>query len=252
MREVRMTGRTILGLALLATAIGTATGAQEAAPAAAAAQPELVVATPAPPPEYPGAIVVSKDTMVRLMVLNEVNTNSAKPGDRFVLRVDENVVVGGTTIIPVGAKAFGEVTRIRPNGAVGKAGSVGAKLLYVELGDDHIPLTGEDESKGRKEGGGVVMASAIWGPLGLLMKGGAGKLKAGHIFNGYIAADMLYDPAAARFIVPGAGPEAPVAPLPAAAPCSRRCCWPECLSAPRRSPRPPGRSWCSVTALECR
>jgi hypothetical protein len=195
-----MSGRSLIGLALLASAAGTAAAAQEAPPAGA--QPELLVAPPASPPDRPGAIVVAKDTLVRLMVLNEVNTNSAKPGDRFVLRVDENVVVGGATVIPVGAKAFGEVTRIKSNGAVGKAGSVGARLLYVELGDERIPLTGEDESKGRKEGGGVVMASAIWGPFGLLMKGGPGKLKAGHIFNGYIASELLYDPAAARFVAP--------------------------------------------------
>ena len=106
-------------------------------------------------------------------------------------------------MIPVGAKAYGEVTRVKSNGAAGKAGSVGAKLLWVELGEDRIPITGEGESKGRKEGGGVVMASAIWGPFGLLMKGGAGKLKAGHIFNGYIPADLLYDPATGRFVAPG-------------------------------------------------
>jgi hypothetical protein len=201
-----MTGRMIAGLVLLASATATATAAaaQETAPPAAAAQPELVVAPPAAPSDHPGAIAVGKDTLVRLMVLNEVNTNSARPGDRFVLRVDENVVVGGATIIPVGARAYGEVTRVKSNGAVGKAGEVGAKLLYVELGEDRIPLSGEDDSRGRKEGGGVVMASAIWGPFGLLMKGGAGRLKAGHIFNGYIASDLLYDPAAARFIVPEA------------------------------------------------
>ena len=202
-----MSARLIAALALLASASGAA--AQEPA---AAAQPELVVASPAPPADRPGAIVVARDTMVRLMVLNEVNTNSAKPGDRFVLRVDENVVVGGTTIIPVGAMAWGEVTRVKSNGAVGKAGSVGAKLLYVELGEERVPLTGESESKGRKEGGGVVMASAIWGPFGLLMKGGPGKLKAGHIFNGYIPSDLLYDPAAGRFVLPQAETEAPVAP----------------------------------------
>jgi hypothetical protein len=205
-----MSGKLILGLAMLASATGNAAVAQEVAPAAA--QPELVVAPAVPPSDHPGAVVVAKDTMVRLMVLNEVNTNSAKPGDRFVLRVDENVVVGGATIIPVGAKAYGEVTRVKSNGAVGKAGSVGAKLLYVELGEDHIPLVGESESKGRKEGGGVVMASAIWGPFGLLMKGGAGKLKAGHMFNGYIPADLLYDPATGRFIDPGAKAEAAAAP----------------------------------------
>ena len=203
-----MSGKSIIVLALLASA--TAATAQEAP--AAAAQPELVVAPSAPPADRPDTLVVARDTLVRLMVLNEVNTNSARPGDRFVLRVDENVVVGGTTIIPVGAKAFGEVTRIKSNGAVGKAGSVGAKLLYVELGEDRIPLTGESESKGRKEGGGVVMASAIWGPFGLLMKGGAGKLKAGHIFNGYIPADLLYDPATGRFVDPEVKAEAAAAP----------------------------------------
>ena len=203
-----MSVRLIAALALLASATGAT--AQEAAPAAA--QPELVVASPAAPADRPGAIVVARDTMVRLMVLNEVNTNSAKPGDRFLLRVDENVVVGGATVIPVGAKAYGEVTRVKLNGTVGKAGSVGAKLLWVELGEDRIPLTGESESKGRKEGGGVVMASAIWGPFGLLMKGGAGKLKAGHIFTGNIPADLLYDPAAGRFVDPEAKAEAATAP----------------------------------------
>ncbi|HYI40523.1 MAG TPA: hypothetical protein VE053_09420 [Allosphingosinicella sp.] len=201
-----MSRNLILGLALLAS--GTAASAQDAPAPAAAAQPELVVAAPAAPADQPGAIVVAKDTMVRLMVLNEVNTNSAKPGDRFVLRVDENVIVHGATVIPVGAKAYGEVTRVKSNGGVGKAGSVGAKLLYVEIGEDRIPIAGEDASKGRKEGGGVVLASAIWGPFGLLMKGGPGKLKAGHIFNGYIPTDLIFDPAAGRFVLPGAKVEA--------------------------------------------
>lgn len=195
-----------MGLTLLTFA--TAAAAQDPAVPAAPAQPELVVAAPAAPADRPGAIVVAKDTMVRLMVLNEVNTNSAKPGDRFVLRVDENVIVGGATVIPVGSKAYGEVTRVKSNGAAGQAGSVGAKLLYVELGEDRVPIAGESASKGRKEGGGVVLASAIWGPFGLLMKGGAGKLKAGHIFNGYIPSDLIYDPATGRFVVPGSEAEA--------------------------------------------
>lgn len=205
-----MSGRMTGSLALLASLSGTAMAQGPGTPAPPAA-PELVVAAPVAGPA--GSILVAKETMVRLMVLNEVNTNSAKPGDQFVLRVDENVVVGGATIIPVGAKAIGEVTRIKSNGSVGKAGVVGAKLLYVELGENRIPLVGEDQSKGRKEGGGVALASAIWGPFGLLMKGGPGKLKAGHIFNGYIASEMVYDPATGRFAPgePSATPAEPTA-----------------------------------------
>ncbi|HEX6377029.1 MAG TPA: hypothetical protein VFZ91_15060 [Allosphingosinicella sp.] len=202
-----MAGKIILGLALLPLALGAPARAQEALPPAAA-QPELVVATPAPPPDHPGAIVVPRDTMVRLMVLNEVNTHKAKPGDRFVLRVDENVTAGGATVIPVGAKAYGEVTLVDPNGAVGKAGTIGARLLYVELGGDRIPLHGEDRSKGSKGGDRVAMAVVGFGVFGLLARGSQGKLKAGHIFNGYLAADLLFDPAAGRLIVaePPAGP----------------------------------------------
>jgi hypothetical protein len=171
-----------------------------AAQAAPAAQPELVVAAPAPPPEHFGAVVVPAGTMVRLMVLNEVNTSKAGPGDRFVLRVDENVVVGGAAVIPIGAKAVGEVTQVKPNAALGKAGSIGARLLYVEAGGQHVALTGEDSSKGIKGGDRVALAATAFGPFGLLARGSQGKLKAGHIFNGYVAEDRLFDPAAATFI----------------------------------------------------
>lgn len=183
-------------LALLPFCLASAAQAQEPP----APQPQLVVARPAPPPEHPGAIVVPKATMVRLMVLNEVNTRKAKPGDKFVLRVDEAVAIDGKTVIPVGAKAWGEVTRVKENGAVGKAGVIGARLLYVDLGEDRIPLDGEEQSKGGAGGSRVAMAALAFGVFGLLAEGAQGKLKAGHIFNGYLAEDRLFDPEAGKLI----------------------------------------------------
>jgi len=181
-------------------------------PAAPAVEPQLVVAAPAAPADRPGTLLVPKDTMVRLMVLNEVNTHDSKPGSRFVLRVDENVAVNGTVVIPVGAKAWGEVTRVEPNGAVGKAGTIGARLLYVEAGDARVPLNGEESSKGNKAGDRVVLAMVGFGVLGLLARGTQGKLKAGFIFNGFIAEDQLFDPGSGGFL------PAPAAPVQAAAP----------------------------------
>lgn len=175
------------------------------------AQPQLVVAPPAAPADQAGALLVPKDTMVRLMVLNEVNTHDAKPGSRFVLRVDENVTVNGTIVIPVGAKAWGEVTSVKPNGAVGKAGSIGARLLHVEVGDEQVALTGEETTKGNKGGDRVALAVVGFGVFGLLARGTQGKLKAGFIFNGYVARDRLFDPTAGKFLPPA--PEPPPPPL---------------------------------------
>jgi hypothetical protein len=211
-------------LAVMATPLQAQPASPPAAPAAApatvppavpeapapAAQPQLVVAPPVAPADQPGALLVPKDTMVRLMVLNEVNTHDAKPGSRFVLRVDENVTVNGTIVIPVGAKAWGEVTSVKPNGAVGKAGSIGARLLHVDVGDTQIALSGEETTKGNKGGDRVALAVVGFGVFGLLARGTQGKLKAGFIFNGFIAQDRLFDAAAGKFL-----PAAPEPPQPA-------------------------------------
>ncbi|HEV2079700.1 MAG TPA: hypothetical protein VGR19_07380 [Allosphingosinicella sp.] len=140
--------------------------------------------------------MVEKDTLVRLMVLNEVSTRKAKPGDRFVLRVDEDVVVNGTTIIPVGTKAWGEVTSAEASGAVGKSGKLSAKLLYVEANGQRIPLVGSDQAKGAA--GTTQVAMGVIGGLGLLgllAPGNNAKLKAGDIINGSFETDLAFDPA---------------------------------------------------------
>jgi len=186
--------------AIVAVSLSTTAAAQQA-PAEGVA-PQVRVVAPQPPASHPNAIVVPKDTMVRLMVLNEVNGRNAKPGDRFVLRVDENVTVGGSVIIPVGAKAWGEITDARENGAVGKAGRISARLLYVETAGTKIPLNGEEQSKGAKGGDRVALAVFSFGLLGLFAQGSQGKLKAGHIFNGYVAEDLFFDPATATFVTP--------------------------------------------------
>ena len=209
-----MPGTHRAGLALLLAAAAPPLHAQGAAPVPAQPQPQLLVIAPDAAAAPAGTVAIPEGTLVRLMVLHEVNTRKARPGDTFVLRVDEDVVVGGTTVIPVGAKAWGEVTEVEPNGAVGKAGTIGARLLHVEAGGEKIALTGEESSKGNKGGDRVALAMTAFGPLGLLARGTQGKLKAGHIFNGYVAEQRLFDTKAAAFL-PSAGEPLQVQPVAA-------------------------------------
>ena len=97
----------------------TAALAALAAASAQAVAPAEPVATIAQSPAPAGLIAVEQDTLIRLMVLNEVSTRRARAGDRFVLRVDEAVAVNGVTIIPLGAKAWGEVLDAEPSGIAG-------------------------------------------------------------------------------------------------------------------------------------
>lgn len=158
----------------------------------AAAQPVPVV-EPVPMAQTgAGQTLVPPGTPVRLMVLREVNSRTAHAGDRFKLRVDEPVYINGATIIPVGAIAWGEIANVEGNGAVGKGGKLGARLLYIDLPSGQIPLRGEVNDRGGGNGAGVVLAVVGFGLLGLLTGGDSARLKAGDLFTAYVdsAPDM--------------------------------------------------------------
>ena len=130
--------------------------------------------------------LVPPGTPIRLMVVREVNSRTAHAGDRFKLRADEPVFINGVPVIPVGATAWGEIVSVEGNGAVGKGGKLGARLLYVDLPSGRIPLRGEAKDKGDGNGAGVVLAIVGFGILGLLNGGDSARLKAGDLFTAYV------------------------------------------------------------------
>ena len=180
---------------LTAAAVAAASlGAMQAAPAATVPGVPAAVAVPVPPPALgPNELFVSRDTLLRLMVLNEVSTNAVRPGHRFVLRVDENVVVDGVTIVPVGAKAWGEVLAAKSSDIAGKPGKLSARLLHLELGGHAIPISGEAGSSGEPGGSATALGIMALGPFGLFARGNNAKLKAGEILNGYFVSDLAFD-----------------------------------------------------------
>ncbi len=176
---------TILSLLMAASAVVGAAG-QNVAPAAT-----LLVAVETP--AAPAPLVLPKGMLIRLMVTREVNSRDHSAGFRFPLRVDEAVTLDGVTLIPIGAKAWGEVVDSKGTGGAGKSGKLNARLLYIEAGNRRIPIEGSRQSAGTGGTGQVVAAVATMGPLGLFMKGNNASLKAGEIFNGYTVDDAPFD-----------------------------------------------------------
>jgi len=161
------------------------TGTADVAPVAPAAAPAAPEAAPAATPISP-LQVVPEGTPVRLMVLREITSRTATAGQRFELRVDEPVWINGKPVIPVGAKAWGEIVSIAGNGAVGKGGRLAARLLYLDLPQGHLPLRGEIDQRGAGNGAGVAMAVVGFGILGLLTAGDAARFKGGQTFTSYV------------------------------------------------------------------
>lgn len=121
------------------------------------------------------------------MVIREVNSRSAKAGDRFRLRVNAPVLVNGVTAVPVGATAWGEVISARGSGAAGGKGQLSLRLLHMDTSWGPVPLAGTQGAEGDANTGGVILGVLGFGILGLLNKGGNATFKAGDIIHGYIA-----------------------------------------------------------------
>lgn len=150
--------------------------------------------TPAPPPA--SAIGTSsprwvQGTDVELMVVREVNSRSAKAGDRFRLRVNAPVVLDGATVIPIGSTAWGEVISAKGTGAAGGKGQLSLRLLHVDTPWGPVRLVGTKGAEGDANTGGVVLGVLGFGLLGLLNKGGNATFKAGDIIHGSIAEGEL-------------------------------------------------------------
>lgn len=159
-------------------------GAVDSAAETMAAAPAADAAAPIPP-----AVVLRRDTPIHFMVVSEVTTKTHLAGHRFRLRVDRPVVVDGVTIIAVGATAWGEVLAAKKSGNVGKAGSLEAKLLYVESGGIQIPVSGTNSARGAGGGGETALGILALGPLGLFAKGNNAKIKAGELMTGFVEQD---------------------------------------------------------------
>lgn len=143
-------------------------------------------------------------TAVELMVLREVNSRSARAGDRFRLRVNAPVVLEGATVIPVGSSAWGEVISAKGTGAAGGRGQLSLRLLHVDTAWGPVELTGTRGAEGDANTSGVILGVLGFGILGLLNKGGNATFKAGDIVRGEIAQGDV--PMAAPFSVPTALP----------------------------------------------
>lgn len=136
----------------------------------------------------PAAIVIPEDTPIHLMTLTEVTTKTDQIGHRFKLRVNKDVQINGVMAIPVGTLAWGEVTSAESSGNLGKAGNLTARLLYVELHGQQIPISGDTSVKGRTATAETVVGVLSLGVFGLFAKGNNAKIKAGEKITAFVTA----------------------------------------------------------------
>ena len=116
-----------------------------------------------------------------------------KVGQRFNMEVSEAVIINGTTVIPAGAAAVGEIMEVRNKGMWGKSGHFGARVLYLTANGRQIRLSGAFDDKGTAGGIGATAVSAlVFLPAGFFMTGTSAMIASGSPVKGFVDEDVAF------------------------------------------------------------
>lgn len=137
--------------------------------ARAQARPAAVAAVT---PATAHAVAIPEGTEFTVVTAEGISSKTASEGDRVALKVDENVVVNGMTVIAKGASVRASVAEVKSAGFMGRGGKLNLRVEGTSAVDgQRVPLRASKAKVGDNKTGTTVALTVLFGPLGLLKKG---------------------------------------------------------------------------------
>ena len=144
----------------------------------------------APDAGQPMKIKLPEGTEIYLVFAEALSSGSNTEGDRFHLRVDDDVKVDGAVVIPRDAIAVGTVKVAKKRRRMGRAGQLSITLDYVKAGDERVRLRSSKTKEGEGRVGSTVALTVLFGPLGLLKRGKDIEVQEGSPITAFVDQDV--------------------------------------------------------------
>lgn len=149
-----------------------------AAPRAAAPAPRAQAAPPAPV-AAPAPIVVDAGTTMEVTLDQSLSSKTNKAGDRFEASLAAPVMVGGTQVIPKGARVSGTVTAAETAGRVSGNASLGLTFDSITVNGRTYDIQAADieeagSGRGKRTAIGAGVGAAAGAVIGAIAGGGKG------------------------------------------------------------------------------
>jgi hypothetical protein len=153
---------------------------------------------------------------INLKFVEDLSSKTADMDQPVKFEVAEDVWVKDRLVIPKGAPAKGQITKVRKSGMLGRKGKLEIALKEVTLFTGERVAVRASKEQGGGVGADVIVLAAIVNPLFLLIKGKNVTYKAGTEFKAYVNGDFELDPAKftvmAKSMTPKPAPAVPKKP----------------------------------------
>ena len=135
--------------------------------------------------------VLQAGTALRLVTDSDVTSKTAQVGDPVALRLDEDLKVGDTIVVPKGAEVDATVSGVDRPGHVGAPGDITFEVHAIRSGRLTIPLSGRETLEGVDKSSAPrhLFFIPVIGPATLLVRGKDAEIKPGMTLTASVAAD---------------------------------------------------------------
>lgn len=151
--------------------------------------------SPAPAATAPGPTLASRvlpaGSVVELALTKPVGSKLSKRGDRFGIRLAQDLKLDGVVILPAGTEGEGEVIHASPGKMGGGPGELLLAARFLDRDGVRVPLKAlKMGSAGKDNLDNAMIVSMIAGPFALFVQGGEVVIPAGTLANAKLAADL--------------------------------------------------------------
>jgi len=132
------------------------------------------------------ALSIPDGTEIPIITTEEISSKTATEGDALTFKVEEDVVINGSIVIPRGALVKASVASSKKSGRMGKAGTLNVRVESTTTVDGQkIRLRASKGNEGDDKTGTTVALVVLFGPLGFLKRGKEAKIKEGTRIKAY-------------------------------------------------------------------
>ncbi|MFZ0706305.1 MAG: hypothetical protein WAM71_11930 [Candidatus Korobacteraceae bacterium] len=172
-----------------------------AQPAAGLASGSASISSPTPAASATSvsAGTLADGTPMKLRLLKQIDSKSAKNGDQIAFAVENDVVVNGVTVLRRGSPVTAVVSQAVSSKTMGRAGRLTFTVNDIELLNGiKVPVRAFNRTSGENRTGEMISymlnAPIAAAPFFLLMHGGETVFPKGTEINAFVNGDLLLDP----------------------------------------------------------
>jgi hypothetical protein len=140
------------------------------------------------------AVILRSGTEVKLMFAQSLSSKHATMGEKIELRVEEDVRVDHTVVVPADARVLGTVVHGKKNEKYGNSKDLAVSVDYIVVKGTRIKLTGEHQQKAKTNIGSATAATIGLGLSGLMiyMSQREAWIREGTSAKAYVAEDVIF------------------------------------------------------------